>query len=86
MWNEDGFKMLDDVIDWCEKYRIYAILDLHAAREASRLQPATADWTIIRICIWMMKAGIGPWPFGSVLRNAMPTAGLSAAMTFSMNR
>lgn len=31
VWNEDGFKMLDDVIDWCEKYRIYAILDLHAA-------------------------------------------------------
>lgn len=31
VWNEDGFAMLDQVIDWCEKYRIYAILDLHAA-------------------------------------------------------
>ena len=31
VWNEDGFKMLDDVIDWCEEYGIYAILDLHAA-------------------------------------------------------
>lgn len=31
VWNEDGFKMLDDVIDWCEKYGIYAILDLHGA-------------------------------------------------------
>lgn len=30
-WNEDSFEMLDDVIDWCEKYRIYAILDLHGA-------------------------------------------------------
>lgn len=30
-WNEDSFQMLDDVIDWCEKYRIYAIIDLHAA-------------------------------------------------------
>lgn len=30
-WIEDGFKMLDDVIDWCEKYGIYAILDLHGA-------------------------------------------------------
>lgn len=30
-WLEDGFQMLDDVIDWCEKYGIYAILDLHAA-------------------------------------------------------
>ena len=30
-WNEDTFSMLDDVLDWCEKYRIYAILDMHAA-------------------------------------------------------
>lgn len=30
-WIEDGFEMLDDVIDWCEKYGIYAILDLHGA-------------------------------------------------------
>lgn len=30
-WNEDGFRMLTDVLDWCEKYRLYAILDLHAA-------------------------------------------------------
>ncbi len=30
-WIEDGFRMLDDVLDWCETYRIYAILDLHAA-------------------------------------------------------
>ncbi len=31
VWKEDGFRMLDRVIDWCEQYRIYAILDLHAA-------------------------------------------------------
>ena len=31
VWNEDSFLMLDDVIDWCEKYRIYAIIDLHGA-------------------------------------------------------
>lgn len=31
VWKESGFQMLDDVIDWCEKYRIYAIIDLHAA-------------------------------------------------------
>ena len=28
-WNEDSFAMLDDVLNWCEKYRIYAILDMH---------------------------------------------------------
>jgi len=30
-WNEDTFSMLNDVLDWCEKHRIYAILDMHAA-------------------------------------------------------
>lgn len=30
-WNEDTFAMLDDVLDWCEKWGLYAILDLHAA-------------------------------------------------------
>lgn len=28
---DGSFQMLNDVLDWCEKYRIYAILDLHAA-------------------------------------------------------
>lgn len=30
-FNEDSFAMLGDVLDWCEKWSIYAILDLHAA-------------------------------------------------------
>ncbi|MDD3243982.1 MAG: cellulase family glycosylhydrolase [Eubacteriales bacterium] len=30
-FNEDSFAMLGDVLDWCEKYRLYAVLDLHAA-------------------------------------------------------
>ena len=30
-WDEDGFRILEEVLDWCEKYRIYAILDMHGA-------------------------------------------------------
>ena len=30
-FNEDSFAMLDDVLDLCEKYGIYAILDMHGA-------------------------------------------------------
>lgn len=30
-WKEDSFRMLDQVLDWCEAYRLYAILDLHTA-------------------------------------------------------
>lgn len=29
-WNQDSFEMLDDVINWCEEYGLYAILDMHA--------------------------------------------------------
>lgn len=31
VFNEEGFAMLDKVLDWCEQYKIYAILDLHGA-------------------------------------------------------
>ncbi len=30
-FNEDTFEMLTQVLDWCEAYKVYAILDLHAA-------------------------------------------------------
>ncbi len=30
-FNETSFQMLDDVLDWCEKYSVYAIIDVHAA-------------------------------------------------------
>ncbi len=30
-WVEEGFELLDRVIDWCEKYELYAFIDLHGA-------------------------------------------------------
>lgn len=30
-YNEDSFAMLDDVLDWCETYQVYAVVDFHAA-------------------------------------------------------
>ena len=30
-FSEEGFAMLDQVLEWCEKYRIYAIIDMHGA-------------------------------------------------------
>ena len=38
-WNEESFTMLSDVLDWCEKYRIYAIIDLHAATAGQSCLP-----------------------------------------------
>ena len=31
IWIEDGFAILDRFLEWCEKYRIYAFIDLHGA-------------------------------------------------------
>lgn len=30
-YREDGLRYLDNLVDWCEKYKIWCILDLHAA-------------------------------------------------------
>ena len=30
-WKEDGFKLIDNCLDWCEEFGIYAFLDLHGA-------------------------------------------------------
>ena len=38
-FNEDSFAMLDDVLSWCEKYRVYAIIDIHAATAAQSCLP-----------------------------------------------
>ncbi|ERJ11361.1 glycoside hydrolase family 5 protein [Haloplasma contractile] len=31
IWKEEGFKLLDQCIDWCEQFGIYAFLDMHGA-------------------------------------------------------
>ena len=31
IWLEDGFKLIDDLLDRCENYRLYVFLDLHGA-------------------------------------------------------
>lgn len=30
-WKEDGFQLIDQCLDWCEEYNLYAFLDLHGA-------------------------------------------------------
>lgn len=37
--NEEGLKYLDKAVEWCEKYGLYCILDLHAAPGAQN-----SDW------------------------------------------
>lgn len=30
-WREEGFRLIDDLLDWCEEARLYVFLDLHGA-------------------------------------------------------
>ena len=30
-WREDGFRLIDDLLDWCEEAKLYVFLDLHGA-------------------------------------------------------
>lgn len=31
LWKEDGFRLLDRLLDWCEVWKLYVILDIHCA-------------------------------------------------------
>jgi len=31
IWKEDGFRLIDSFLDWCEEFGLYAFLDLHGA-------------------------------------------------------
>jgi len=31
IWKEEGFRLIDRFLDWCEEYGLYAFLDLHGA-------------------------------------------------------
>jgi endoglucanase len=42
VWKEDGFKALDDVVQWGKKYGIYVILDMHVAPGGQSTQPYCA--------------------------------------------
>lgn len=30
-WIDEGFRLLDRILDWCEQYKLYAFIDLHGA-------------------------------------------------------
>ena len=54
VYKEEGFAMLDTALDWCEKYEVYAVLDLHAVQGWQ-----SSDWHCDISCrtalFWRMK-------------------------------
>ena len=55
-WNEKGFKMVDDLLDWAEANRMYLILDLHAAPGGQGENEDISDYDRSKPSLWESEA------------------------------
>jgi len=55
-WLETGFKLTDNLLTWCKKYKIYLILDLHAAPGGQGNDKPIADVDTTKPNLWQSDA------------------------------
>ena len=55
-WLEEGFKMTDDLLSWCEANKIYLILDLHAAPGGQGKDANISDYDATKPSLWESMA------------------------------
>lgn len=55
-WLDKGFKMTDDLLNWCEANKIYLILDLHAAPGGQGKDANISDYDTTKSSLWESKA------------------------------
>ena len=51
-WLDTGFKMVDELLSWCESNQIYLILDLHAAPGGQGKDAAISDYDDEKPSLW----------------------------------
>ena len=51
VYQEAGWKLLDRLLDWCDQYRLYAVIDLHAA-PGGQTRLFTADPGGTELSLW----------------------------------
>ncbi len=51
-WLEEGFKMTDDLLDWCAANKIYLILDLHAVSGGQGIDSNISDYDPKKPSLW----------------------------------
>jgi hypothetical protein len=51
-WLDEGFKMTDDLLDWCAANKIYLILDLHAAPGGQGKDANISDYDTSKPSLW----------------------------------
>lgn len=54
-WLEEGFKMTDDLLQWCTDNKIYLILDLHAAPGGQGKDANISDYDETKPSLWETK-------------------------------
>jgi endoglucanase len=55
-WLKTGFKLTDDLLSWCRKYKIYLILDLHATPGGQGNDRPIADVDTLKPNLWQSEA------------------------------
>lgn len=55
-WLKTGFKLTDNLLSWCKKYKIYLILDLHAAPGGQGTDRPIADVDTLKPSLWESEA------------------------------
>ncbi|MFC6095659.1 cellulase family glycosylhydrolase [Flavobacterium qiangtangense] len=55
-WLDEGFKMTDDLLKWCEANEMYLILDLHAAPGGQGMDANISDYDTTKPSLWESEA------------------------------
>jgi len=55
-WLEEGFKMTDDLLKWCEANKMYLILDLHATPGGQGMDANISDYDTSKPSLWESEA------------------------------
>ncbi|TDD95520.1 cellulase family glycosylhydrolase [Flavobacterium cellulosilyticum] len=55
-WLEEGFKMTDDLLNWCAANKIYLILDLHGAPGGQGRDANISDYDPLKPSLWESTA------------------------------
>lgn len=55
-WLDKGFTMVDNLLQWCAKNKIYLILDLHAAPGGQGHDAAISDYDTTKPSLWESEA------------------------------
>lgn len=51
-WKEEGFLLVDNVLQWCKEFKIYLILDMHGTPGGQGYDSAISDYDVTKPSLW----------------------------------